>query len=231
MRHSCLLVLSFPLLVLASGGSKGEPVPDKKDEAVRCETTPPRLSLYLPIPLRVPRVDEPSTGVFVPDNYRVGDQIDLVVFLRGYDVKRPKAATAVREYWNSPKHSVLKSFLFREEVNRSGKNVILVVPALGPFAEAGKLTDDGGMQGFLGRIVDGLVENGPHAGRAKRPTIRHLILAAHSGGGAPLRRIAQMLGDDVSFKDKVKECGGFAVSSGAEANTACACRSIGLEAA
>jgi hypothetical protein len=69
------------------------------------------------------------------------------------DVKRPKAATSVREYWNRPKHPVLKSFPLREEVNKSGKNVILVVPALGPFAEAGKLENDGGMQGFLGRIV------------------------------------------------------------------------------
>jgi hypothetical protein len=220
MRHSCLLVLSLPFLLLAGGGSKGEPAPAKKDEAVRHETAPPRVSLYLPIALGVPRVDEPSTGVFVPENYRAGDTIDLVVFLRGYDVKRPKAATSVREYWNSPKHPVLKSFLLREEVNKSGKNVILVVPALGPFAEAGTLMDDGGVQAFLGRVVDGLVESGPHAGRAKRPTIRHLILAAHSGGGAPLRRVAQVLGDDDAFKVKVKECWGFDSIYGVKAKDA-----------
>ncbi len=220
MRHSCLLLLSFPFLLLAGGGSKGEPASGKKDGAVRRETTPPRVSLYLPIPLGVPRVDEPSTGVFVPENYRAGDTVDLVVFLRGYDVKRPKAATAVREYWNSPKHPVLKSFRLREEVNKSGKNVILVVPALGPFAEAGKLNDAGGMQAFLGRIVDGLVRSGPHAGRAKRPTIRSLILAAHSGGGAPLRRIAQVLGDDAAFKDKVKACWGFDSIYGVKAKDA-----------
>jgi hypothetical protein len=220
MRLSCLLVLSFPFLLLASGGSKGETAPDGKDEAVRRETAPPCVSLYLPIPLGAPRVDEQSTGVFVPENYRVGDMIDLVVFLRGYDVKRPKAATSVSEYWNSPKHPVLKSFPLREEVNKSGKNVILVVPALGPFAEAGKLEDDGGIQAFLGRIVDGLFRSGPHAGRAKRPTIRHLILAAHSGGGAPLRRIAQVLGDDAAFKDKVKECWGFDSIYGVKARDA-----------
>ncbi len=168
----------------------------------------------------MPRVEEPSTGVFVPENYRAGDAIDLVVFLRGYDVKRPKAATSVGEYWNSPKHPVLKSFPLREEVNKSGKNVILVVPALGPFAEAGKLLEDGGMQAFLGRVVDGLVRSGPHAGRAKRPAIRHLILAAHSGGGAPLRRIAGVLGDDAAFKDRVKECWGFDSLYGVKAKDA-----------
>jgi hypothetical protein len=84
-----------------------------------------------------------------------------------------------------------------------------VVPTLGPFAEVGKLKDDGGIQDFLGRLVDGLWRNGPHGGLAQRPTIRHLILAAHSGGGVPLRRLAQVLGDDDMFKDKLKECWGF----------------------
>jgi hypothetical protein len=41
----------------------------------------------------VPGVDDPATGVFVPDHYRVDKTIDLVVFLRGYDIKRPNAAT------------------------------------------------------------------------------------------------------------------------------------------
>jgi hypothetical protein len=163
----------------------------------------------LPIPLGVTGLDDAATGIFVPKDYRVGDTVDLVLFLRGYDIKRPKAATSVAEYWNSPQHPILKSFQFREEVNRSSKNVILVVPALGPFAEAGKLRDAGGVQEFLDRILDGLWRSGPHAGRAHRPTIRHLILAAHSGGGVPLRRLAQVLGDDDAFKDKLKECWGF----------------------
>ncbi|OWK37565.1 hypothetical protein [Fimbriiglobus ruber] len=176
---------------------------------VRRDTTPPRLSLYLPVPLGVPGVESQSTGVFVPADYRAGDTVDLVLFLRGYDIKRPKAATSVDEYWNSPRHPVLKSFLFREEVNASGRNVILVVPALGPFAEVGKLKDDGGVQWFLDQILDGLWRSGPHAGRAKRPTVRNLILAAHSGGGVPLRRLAQVLGDDDIYKDKLKACWGF----------------------
>ena len=163
------------------------------DEGVRRESDPPLLSLYLPIPLGVPGVEAQSTGVFIPANYRVGKTIDLVVFLRGYDINRPKSATSVAEYWSSPRHPVLKSFMFREEINKSGKNVILAVPTLGPFAEAGKLLENGGPQEFLGHIIDGLWRSGPPAGLAERPTIRRLILAAHSGGGVPLRRIAQIL--------------------------------------
>jgi hypothetical protein len=196
-----ILAISFPPFLLAIG--------DRQQKKVAREATPPLLSLYLPIPLGVPEVDDLATGVFVPANYRAGKAVDLVVFLRGYDIKRPKAATSVAEYWNSPRHPILKSFLFREEVNKSSKNVILVVPALGPFAQAGKLKEPGGIQEFLGRVLEGLGRQGPHAGLGQRPTLRHLILAAHSGGGVPLRRLAQFLGEDAAFKDRLKECWGF----------------------
>lgn len=200
----------FPVLLLGATGGPTDPAdPREPDPPVRRETTPPQLSLYLPIPLDVPNVDDPATGVFVPDKYRAGTAADLVVFLRGYDVKRPTAATGVAEYWGSPRHPVLKSFLLREEVNRSGKNVVLVVPPLGPFAEAGKLADEGGLRAFLDRVADGLWRGGPHAGLPRPPTIRHLILAAHSGGGVPLRRLARAAGSDAALKDRLKACWGF----------------------
>jgi hypothetical protein len=178
-------------------------------EGARRDTMPPLLSLYLPVPLGVPGVEQQSTGVFIPANYRAVKTIDLVVFLRGYDIKRPKTATSVSEYWNSPQHPILKSFQFREEINKSGKNVILAVPTLGPFAESGKLKEDGGIQEFLDRLLDGLWRSGPHSGLRERPTVRNLILAAHSGGGVPLRRLAQVLGDDDIYKHKLTECWGF----------------------
>jgi len=209
MIRARILVFSLPFLLLAAGGAKNvSATKDRSDDTVPRDTTPPLLSLYLPIPLGVPGVEAQSTGVFVPANYRVSNTVDLVVFLRGYDINRPKTATSVEKYWNSPRHPILKSFLLREEINKSGKNVILAVPTLGPFAEAGKLKEDGGAQEFLDRILDGLWRSGPHVGLAKRPTIRHLILAAHSGGGVPLRRLTQVLGKE-GFKDKLKECWGF----------------------
>lgn len=214
MKRWYFLALSFPLLLLAACIAKNEQaVPDKNksdknDNAVRQEAAPP-LSLYLSIPLGIQDVEDQATGVFVPANYRAGPTVDLVVFLRGYDIKRPKAATSVAEYWNSPQHPILKSFQLREEVARSGKNVILAVPALGPFSQAGTLKDEGGVQAFLASILDGLWRNGPHAGLANRPTLRHLILAAHSGGGVPLRRLVQVVGEDDIFKHKLKECWGF----------------------
>jgi hypothetical protein len=201
MMRLRVAVCLFPLLLVAADSDNGQ---------LACsDKTPPLMTLYLPIPLDIPHVSAQSTGVFVPANFRADKTIDLVLFLRGYDINRPKTATSVAEYWNSPQHPTLKSFLLREEINKSGKNVILAVPTLGPFSDFGKLRDADGVQVFFDRILDGLWRDGPHAGLAERPTIRHLILAAHSGGGVPLRRLAQVLGDDPVYKNKLKECWGF----------------------
>jgi hypothetical protein len=204
----------LPLMLVLSAEGRDPGVPGKVGEPVQRDTTPPRLSLYLPIALAVPGVERQSTGVFVPDNYEAGETVDLVLFLRGYDINRPKAATSVQEYWNSPRHPTLRSFLLREEVNRSRKNVILVVPALGPYSEMGTLKDAGGVQKFLDQVLDGLWKHGTRTDLKKRPTVRHLILAAHSGGGVPLRRLAGELGEDKTYKDKLKECWGFDSISG-----------------
>ncbi len=204
------IAISFALLIAGTNVSANRTKIGPGDEGkVRQDAKPPLLSLYLPISLDVPRIPEQTTGVFFPAKYRAGPTVDLLLFLRGYDIKRPSTATSVEEYWNSPQHPVLKSFLFREEVNKSAKNIILVVPTLGPFSETGKLTEKGSIQEFLDHVLEGLWRNGPHAGQQARPTIRHLILAAHSGGGVPLRRLAKSLGDDAAFKDKLKACWGF----------------------
>src|SRR5262245_6234213 len=177
-------------------------------DVIRRETSPALMSLYLPIALDIPGVPAQMTGVFVPDNYLIGKTIDLVVYLRGYDVNRPGTATSVSQYWNSPQDPVLRNFMLREEVNKSGKNVILAVPTLGPFAEFGKLDNDADAKEFLTRILDGLWLMGPHVVLTNRPTIRHLILAAHSGGGVPLRRLAKIYGADGDLKGKLKDCWG-----------------------
>lgn len=200
MNHAAVLLSA---IYVAGFAVAGEP------EKILRDTTPPSLSLYLPLKLAIPKVPSQTTGVFLPENYRAGKTVDLLVFLRGYDIKRPTMATSVGEYWNSPKHPVLQAFQFREEVNRSGKNVVLAVPPLGPFAEFGTLKDADGARAFLDAILDGLWRFGPHASLQERPALRHLILAAHSGGGVALRRLAQIYGDDNTVRGKLKECWGF----------------------
>jgi hypothetical protein len=64
MLRPGILALSLPFLLLAGSGAKDEPTTGRKEEGVHRETTPPRLTLYLPIPLGAPRVEEQSTGIF-----------------------------------------------------------------------------------------------------------------------------------------------------------------------
>src|SRR5258708_7536992 len=95
-----ILAFSFPLLLLAACTPKnGQAAPDRRTGAAP-RRPPPPMPLSLPIPVGVPGVDDPSIGVFVPTNYRAGKTVDLILFLRGYDIKRPKAATSVAEYWD-----------------------------------------------------------------------------------------------------------------------------------
>lgn len=90
-----LLACAVPVLLIAAPGGPGEPAaPGAIAPPVRRKTAPPQLSLYLPIPLGVPGVDDPATGAFIPDHYRVSKAIDLLVFLRGYDVKRRRRRPA-----------------------------------------------------------------------------------------------------------------------------------------
>ncbi|CAN5186270.1 hypothetical protein BH11PLA2_BH11PLA2_29680 [soil metagenome] len=208
MYHKHIPLMTCTLCLLGTGNVFAQANPAKAD-AITSENAPPSLTLYLPIALDVPGVENPSTGVFIPKDYRAGPTVDIVLYLRGYDIKRPKAATAVREYWGSPQHPTLKSFLLRDEVNASGKNVILVVPPLGPSSEFGDLKEMKGLHAFLEQILEGLGKHGPHAGLAKPPTLRHLSLAAHSGGGVALRRLALLLGKNDMYKDTLKECWGF----------------------
>jgi hypothetical protein len=197
-----LLASTVFVLVLAVGLS-GEPA--RAAGGPPDDGTLPEKTLYLTIPLGIPGVPAQTTGIFIPAGYKVGDAVDLVLFLRGYDINRPKTATSVKEYWGSPDHPVLRSFLLREEINKSGKNVIMVVPTLGPVSDFGELKEEGGVQKYLASILEGLEKEW---GR-KPLRVRNIILAAHSGGGVPLRRLAQVLGNDPSYKRKLKECWGF----------------------
>ena len=66
---------------------------------------------------------------------------------------------------------------------------------------------------FLGRFGIGDWDTPAIGGdRGRSASIRDawpLVLAAHSGGGVALRRVAQLLGDDGAYKDKLKACWGF----------------------
>jgi Putative peptidoglycan binding domain len=168
---------------------------------IKREDQPPGTTLYLDIRLGGERPARPMTGVFIPAGYRPQPQIDLVVYLHGHKSQHPRVA--IDEYWNL---SRFPYWPLREELNVTGKNVVLVAPTLGPRAEAGGLVRPGGLDTYLNQVLAALREYGPYKNAEQAPEIGSIILACHSGGGYPMRQL-------VGLKDRaaarIRECWAF----------------------
>jgi hypothetical protein len=141
------------------------------------------------------------TGIFIPENYSPQQEVDLILYLHGFKTALPGSDALIAEYWDADKYSV---FAMREEINASQRNIILVAPTLGLKSEAGDLTRGHGLDNYLDKVLEALKSYSPYKGQS--PTIGNLILAAHSGGGAYMRKLAL---SGSRYADKIKECWGF----------------------
>ena len=148
---------------------------------------------------------QPITGIFVPKNFKANFFVDLIVYLHGFKDAIPGNNTSIIKYWDG---KAFPFFALREGVNASGKNVVLVAPTLGPKSQAGSLVKPNGFDAYLDNVVAALNQ---HLRLAKKAPgnivdIRYIILACHSGGGAPMLQIAT--GNDKQVS-KIKQCWGF----------------------
>ncbi len=146
-------------------------------------------------------VIRPMTGIFIPENYSPQPAVDLILYLHGHKTDVPGSDALIAEYWDGQKHPV---FALREEINASQKNVILVAPTLALKSEAGDLVRPDGLDNYLEKVLEALGTYGPYQGQS--PAIGNLILAAHSGGGGHMRRLATSSNQAVA---KIRECWGF----------------------
>lgn len=140
---------------------------------------------------------KPKTGIFIPDGYLPGAELDVVLYLHGHTTGYPGRNVSIDGYWTD----VERYFALREHVNASGKNVVLIAPTLGPHSEAGSLDDAGGLDSFLDRVVNGLSKCAAFTNR--RPAIGSIILAGHSGAGDPMLTIASSRSPMAA---KIREC-------------------------
>lgn len=164
------------------------------------EQTPPGRTLYVKIPLGAEGPAKPMTGIFIPQRFRPEPKVDLIVYLHGI---KPKADLTINRYWN---RSYFPTWPLREGLNQSGKNFILVAPTLGPRSQTqtGWLAQPGGLDRYVDQALAALAAHGAYQGW--RPQLGNLILACHSGGGLPMRRLA--LGKN-RYASHIKECWGF----------------------
>ncbi|HEU0034191.1 MAG TPA: hypothetical protein VFQ53_26365 [Kofleriaceae bacterium] len=158
---------------------------------LKTESSERGTMLYLELALdpRIPRM----TAVFIPHGYRASASVDVLLYLHGKGGPQP-----IERYLKAkvPLH---------ERVAESRKNVILVAPTLGLQSESGSLRTPGGLDRYLASVLGALASHATWSGR--RPLLRHLIVAAHSGGGAPMARVAAAR--DVAARAHLRECWGF----------------------
>jgi hypothetical protein len=173
---------------------------------LKSETTPKGLTLYLDINLKI--VDkfgiaaQPVTGVFIPEGYTPGGSVDIVLWLHGHKAESLRKS-AIDKYWDAKRFAY---GAFREGVNASGRNVILVAPTLGGHSEPGLLTKPGGLDAFLASVLAAMRAYGPHRGAMADPALGNLILACHSGGGAPMLALAR---GKNRVAAQIRECWGY----------------------
>lgn len=144
------------------------------------------------------------TGIFVPDGQRRAAAVDVILYLHGHKAGHYSkgASMGIDRYW-SPRTTPQAPL--REAIASSGRQAILVAPTLGPTSQAGALAKPGGLDAYLERVLAELGTLPPFAGAA--PRLRHLVLAAHSGGGIWMLRLATS--GATAVRDHLRECWGF----------------------
>jgi hypothetical protein len=150
-----------------------------------------------------------ETGVFIPSGFKATQYIDILLYLHGHKsgyVSQKGDDMPIHRFWD---HTVLADFPFREILNTSGKSLILVAPTIGPLSQSGTLTTNDGFTDFLSKVLSDIKQySNTYSGVQYDLSIRNIYLAAHSGGGVPLRLIAQLAGTN-PYANKIKECWGF----------------------
>jgi outer membrane protein OmpA-like peptidoglycan-associated protein len=149
------------------------------------DATVPSETHYVAITLGGESPAPTMTGIFVPSSYRIPSQVDILLYLQGNHTG--KRELSIEEYWDRFRHPFWR---FREGVNTSNKNVILVAPTLGPLSQGRNLTRSGGLSWYLDQVMAALRAYGPLKGISDLPPLGDLIIACHSGGGTPMRMIA-----------------------------------------
>ena len=163
------------------------------------ETVPTGLTLYVKFPLDCEKPAKPMTGIFIPPDYKATSKVDLILYLHGLNQK------SINDIWNAKSSP---HFALREALTASNKNVILVGPTLGPHPNKGerKFYTPGGFDAYLNYVMASLSTYGSHQKMGQRPTVGNIILACHSAGGNPMRKLALLNAMNTA---KIRECWGF----------------------
>jgi hypothetical protein len=146
--------------------------PDKLD----WENQPSDFTVYLKIDVGA-KGQDPMTAVYVPSSFSVGQEIDLILYLHGHK----GSDMSIQKYLADDR------FKLREEIGAANKEAfIFVAPTLDRGSGASFLTaSEGDAIAFLKQVMNGLDAYGPFSS----PSVGRIVIAAHSGGGAPMQKL------------------------------------------
>ena len=189
----------FPYL--AQLPPKVPPIEAPFDEKYPSQTIgPPTITYYFPIPLDGCN----PTGVFFPQRFGFNNDIDVILFFHGWKDGEFFNVKTIDYYWSGR----FQDINLREDVNASGKSVVLILPMLGDkpgsvqTADMGVFRNPGGGDDFLEEVRKWIGQYVPQY-KGKAPNVRNVVLAGHSGGGVILDIQAR------SMKANVCEVWGF----------------------
>jgi hypothetical protein len=189
----------FPYL--AQLPPKVPPIEGPFDEKYPSQTIgPPTITYYFPIPLDGCN----PTGVFFPQRFGFKGDTDVILFFHGWKQGEYLNVKTIDYYWSGR----FQDIKLREDVNASGKSVVLIAPMLGDnpgsiqTADMGVFRNPGGGDDFLEEVRKWIGKYVPQY-KGKAPNVRNVVLAGHSGGGVILDIQAR------SMKANVCEVWGF----------------------
>ena len=159
---------------------------------------PADATYYFPLPLE----GCCPTGVFFPDGYGYPDKINVIIYFHGH---KAGEFETIDQYWKG-----LHNIRLREDINATGKKVVLIAPTMGPAPGSGLNKDMGifrnlgGGDGFLEEVRQWIGKYVPqYSSRKAIPGIGNIVLAGHSGAGGILLQQAK------SMRSHICEVWGF----------------------
>jgi len=146
---------------------------------------PGEASYYFPI-------DMPAcnpTGVFFPAGSTFPATLNVILYFHGFKLGRFKT---INNYWKGD-----LGMRLREDINRSGKQVVLIAPTMGD-KPGGKSTDHMGIfasgtggDDFLAEAARWIGKYVPQYASSGVPKIGKVVIAGHSGAGVILNTLAR----------------------------------------
>jgi hypothetical protein len=128
-----------------------------------------------------------SVLVHIPEAYKKSNSVDLMIFLHG---------------WGNSKDTCNVQFHLAEQLEKSGENMLLVIPEGPKFAPDsfdGKLCDEGGFERFIDELLVNLADDKIIRGKK----IGRIVLSGHSGGYYGMAHILRWGGYTEKISDVV----------------------------